>query len=82
MLTVVQLVWVTPLNLNGNMQGLLGVGPPIVMQEEPDCLGVSVSQEENLSVMLQSPHLQTNYLRSKNSYNMSQCIIRKTYLTC
>ena len=66
MLTVVQLVWVTPLNLNGNMHGLLGVGPPIVMQEEPDCLGVSVSQEENLSVMLQSPHLETNYLKTKN----------------
>jgi hypothetical protein len=64
------------------MHGLLGVGPPMVVQEEPDCFGVSVSQEENLSVMLQSPHLQTNYFRTNNySLKTSQYIIRYVHVS-
>merc|ERR1719295_1113694 len=55
--TLVHVEYVRPLCLNGKTQGLLGVGPPFVMHEDVEEDLESVSQEESLPAVSQSPHL-------------------------
>jgi len=55
--TLVHVEYVRPLCLNGKTQGLLGVGPPFVMHEDAEEDLESVSQEESLPAVSQSPHL-------------------------